>query len=204
MKYLVVKDYAKHQHYRDRNPVWIKLYVALLHDFTFLALPEAAQAQLVKIWIMAAKTDNRIPHDPKFIARAIHATGKLYIPELLASGLLAECEQDASLETEREGEEETETESPHTPRKRGAAVRQEANDFLAKVRNASRNVIGWNSRSPALALDDDDRLTLHAVLEAIGGDNSDTTTALVQHTTPTGMRIAKEFVGAYKALRRTA
>lgn len=96
MQFLTVKNFERFQHYRDRSPPWIKLYRSLLEDLTFLALPEAAQAQLVKLWIVASTCENRIPFDRVRIAQRIGAGRRLYLTELIASGWLAILEQDAS------------------------------------------------------------------------------------------------------------
>lgn len=95
-QFLEVKDFEKTQHYKDRHPPWIKLYYSDLSDYEITQLPDAAQAQLFKLRLVASRHDNRIPYDLRFIRREIKPTGKLYIEELLASGLLAVCQQDAS------------------------------------------------------------------------------------------------------------
>lgn len=119
MKYLSVKNWDKFQHYRDRNPVWIKLYLDLLDDYGFAQLSDAERGQLVMIWLLAARSDGVIPDDPKWIAQRIGASGRVSLrrlteagflcvaePEQLASKTGAEPEQNASLEGERETEGE--------------------------------------------------------------------------------------------------
>jgi hypothetical protein len=96
LPFLAVKDFDKHQHYRDRRPPWIKLYAALLTDAAFLMLPEAAQAQLVKLWVLASQFGNPLPNQPRLLAGKIGTTKRFYLPELIASGFLIPCEQDAS------------------------------------------------------------------------------------------------------------
>jgi hypothetical protein len=96
LPYLAVKDFAKHQHYRDRRPPWIKLYGAILTDPDFLQLPEAAQAQLVKLWVLASQFGNPLPNNPKLLAGKIGCTGKFHIEALIASGFLIPCEHVAS------------------------------------------------------------------------------------------------------------
>lgn len=94
--HIAVKDWATHQHYKDRRPPWIKLYGALLDDPTFLALPEATQAQLIKLWLLASRMGHPLPNDPQLLAGKIGVRGKLHLPALLSSGLLALCNHDAS------------------------------------------------------------------------------------------------------------
>jgi hypothetical protein len=93
---LSIKNFRTFQHYKDRNPPWIKLYTALLEDYDFLALSDAARSQLMLIWLVAARMGGSVPDDPKWIAATIHCTSPLKLRELLASGFLISAEQDAS------------------------------------------------------------------------------------------------------------
>lgn len=129
---LRVNRWDEFQHYRDRDPVWIKVYGRLLDDADFLALPEAAQAQLVKLWLVASRCRNQIRDDVTYLRYALHSP-KLHIELLVERGFLtrepvATGEQPASTplaKVERvaspharpraRGEAETETETETTP-----------------------------------------------------------------------------------------
>jgi hypothetical protein len=39
-QWLTIKNWSEFQHYKDRNPPWIKLHRALLDDYAFAALPD--------------------------------------------------------------------------------------------------------------------------------------------------------------------
>jgi hypothetical protein len=67
VRYLTVKNWAEFQHYKDRNPPWIKLHRALLDDYEFGRLQDASKAHLMLIWLFASSRDGRIPDDPKFL-----------------------------------------------------------------------------------------------------------------------------------------
>lgn len=67
MNYLRVKNWEEFQHYKDRNPPWIKLHRALLDDYEFARLPDASKAHLMLIWLLASQSGGRIPDDPKFL-----------------------------------------------------------------------------------------------------------------------------------------
>lgn len=130
-QFIAVKDFEHFQHYTKRTPPWIKFYNALLDDYRFLQLSDAARSQLMLIWLVASRHQNRIPNDVKYIAQAIHCTTKLQLSALIESGWLyhandvplAQSKQGASVvlakrtqsaipeeEEEEEGEEETESE----------------------------------------------------------------------------------------------
>jgi hypothetical protein len=126
---LSVKNWDEFQHYKDRNPPWIKLHNTLLEDYDFECLQDASKGHLLCIWMLASRTGNQIPNDAAWIGRKIGASSPVDIDELLSSGFLvlnqplqeeeqaaskplADCEQDAipeqsRAEGETEGEEST-------------------------------------------------------------------------------------------------
>lgn len=87
-RFLAVKGFRKFQHYRDRDPVWIKLYTNLLIDAAFLQLPEVAQAQLMKLWILASQLGNPLPNNPKLLAGKIGTSGKFHLAAIIDAGFL--------------------------------------------------------------------------------------------------------------------
>lgn len=112
-----VKNFERFQHYKDRSPPWIKLYNELLDDYSFGLLPDASKLHLVAIWLLASRSNNRIPHDPNWIARRISATEKVDLELLRTSGFIEV--QDAGMppaarkpgaDPERESETEIEEE----------------------------------------------------------------------------------------------
>lgn len=129
-EYLSLKNFAKHQHYKDRRPPWIKLHAAILEDYEFSCLQDASKAHLLLIGLLASKLNNRIPNDAAWIARQIGASTTVDIQVLVASGFLIVMQdasavisprkQSALVETETEREAKTETEtSPASARVRG-------------------------------------------------------------------------------------
>lgn len=123
MRHLCVPNLSQWQHYKDRNPPWIKLHSDLLRDYNFSFLPDKTKAHLMLIWLLASQIDNIVPDDADYIQRM---TGMKEKPDLKlliqkgflsyvagckqdASDMLAECEQGAMAETEAETEVEKET-----------------------------------------------------------------------------------------------
>src|SRR5262245_49060467 len=91
MKHLAVKNFREFQHYKDRNPPWIKLHRSILTDPAFLFLSEVAQAQLMKLWVLASQAGNPLPDDEKFLARSI-GTKRLRLEEIVGAGFLIPVE----------------------------------------------------------------------------------------------------------------
>lgn len=126
MKMLQVKNWSQFQHYGDRDPVWVKLYLSLLDDYGFAKLTDAERGQLVMIWLLAARTKGTIPHDAKWVAQRISCTGKLRLQRFVDVGFLVvvdadqnssnpldETEPIATLEKRRDrGEKKREETSP--------------------------------------------------------------------------------------------
>jgi hypothetical protein len=95
VNYLRVKNWEEHQHYKDRNPPWIKLHRALLADYEFCQLADDAKAHLLLIWVLASQSEGRVPADPAFLAHKIGARKRPRLDELIRAGFLIP-EQDAS------------------------------------------------------------------------------------------------------------
>src|SRR5688572_23533296 len=106
VRLLRVKNWSEFQHYKDRNPPWIKLHRALLDDYEFALLPDATKAHLMLLWLFASQNGGKIPEDAKFLQRKLGLEKPpdlellinqgLLIPEQDASNTLAERKQDDS------------------------------------------------------------------------------------------------------------
>lgn len=83
-----VKNWDEFQHYKDRNPPWIKLHNHLLDDYEFEMLGDAAKGHLLCIWMLASRTKNEMPLDDKWITKKIGASTKVNLEALVSSGFL--------------------------------------------------------------------------------------------------------------------
>jgi hypothetical protein len=116
MEYFRVTNWDQYQHYKDRDPTWIKLYARLLDDYAFATLPDNGKWHLIGIFLLASKQGNRIPGDPRWVRKKIAARTRVDLKALLAAGFieedasaaLAEAEQVAIPEKESESEERRE------------------------------------------------------------------------------------------------
>jgi hypothetical protein len=115
---LIPKNWVKFQHYKDRNPPWIKLHRDLLIDKEFMRLPLASKALAPLLWLLASESvegvfdadldelEFRLRISQKELSEGIKPliTNGFFLD---ASTMLAVSLQDAIPETERETERET-------------------------------------------------------------------------------------------------
>lgn len=105
------KNWQKFQHYKDRNPPWIKLHKDLLDDYDWWSLPVDSRALAPCLWLLASCYDDGIfDADTKILAfrfRMKESDVEKAIKPLIdkgyfnvASGLLADSKHDAMPETE--------------------------------------------------------------------------------------------------------
>lgn len=110
MNYLRVRNFEKFQHYKDRNPPWIKFYTALLDDIDFMSLPDDLKWPICGLFLLASKLDNKIPLDENYLKNRLsvkrlnlQALTKTKFVELQdASAMLATCNRETE-ERETEG-----------------------------------------------------------------------------------------------------
>ena len=63
MEYLYIKNWDNYQHYKNRNPPWIKLHAKVLNDRKFTMLPSASRGLLIQLWILASEQEGKVPYD---------------------------------------------------------------------------------------------------------------------------------------------
>lgn len=89
MQYFTIKNWQEFQHYKTRSPIWIKLYLRLLNDDDFLALPERQQRHLIMLWLlMATRKERCLPLDPKRVGGLIAAQSSVDFDSLIDAGWL--------------------------------------------------------------------------------------------------------------------
>lgn len=72
-----IKNFEEYQHYKHRNPPWIKLHLSLLDDPDFLRLPDASKWHYIGLLLLASRHGNDILNDPLYIANRLGITEKL-------------------------------------------------------------------------------------------------------------------------------
>jgi hypothetical protein len=109
-EYLLVKNWDEYQHYKQRNPPWIKLHIKLLNDRKFTALSCASRGLLMQLWVLASEDDGRILNDIeeiKFRLRDKHIK-QTDINLLINKGFLNGCKQVLADASKCSSETETE------------------------------------------------------------------------------------------------
>lgn len=121
MRYYTVTNWSKFQHYRDRNPPWIKLHYELLSSRDWVMLDDASRVLAVACMLIASRNEGNVPDDPAYLKRVAYLNKDPNFKPLLESGFLklaSNCKHmlaDARPETETETEEETEAEESLSP-----------------------------------------------------------------------------------------
>jgi uncharacterized phage protein (TIGR02220 family) len=102
LKYIRVKNWKKHQHYKGRTPPWIKLHAALLDDYDYECLTDLNKIQLIAIWLLASRSreyhpdgDPLLPHDETYLLKKSGLKGKIDLKSLITSGFII-CYHSAS------------------------------------------------------------------------------------------------------------
>ena len=125
---LIIKNWKKFQHFKDRRPPWIKLYRDLLDDEEFYTLDPLAAKTLVLLWLLASEDETHAGILPpiKKIAFRLRMTENAL--ESIISRLdhwvrrdditmISPRYQDGPSETEAEAYElETDTPEPKSPK----------------------------------------------------------------------------------------
>lgn len=88
-----VRNWERYQHYKHRNPPWIKLHTELLDNYEFSCLSDASKLLAICICLVAARCDNRIPADQEWIKKRANLAGKVDLAPLLRCGFLEEIQE---------------------------------------------------------------------------------------------------------------
>lgn len=88
MDYFGVKNLEKYQHYKDRDPKWVKLYYSILDDEAFIFLSEVDRCRYMTCLVLASRTNNKIPSDPTYLKKVMRLDKNPDLSPLLSCGLL--------------------------------------------------------------------------------------------------------------------
>ena len=141
--WIVIRHWERFQHYKERNPPWVKNYTRLLSDQNYLALSPTRRALLHGLWLAYALNDTSLRLDIKLLNTSLGLHAKMRDYEALnhagyitivASKPLAPRARSRETETETE-KERTEQASKRTPSR---AREHDDEDLFADVEKLLR------------------------------------------------------------------
>src|SRR6266498_1046942 len=59
-QWIHVRNWRDFQHYKERDPTWIKVYARLMHDDNYLSLTGHQRAVLLGLWLEYASSDGQL------------------------------------------------------------------------------------------------------------------------------------------------
>jgi hypothetical protein len=98
MTELRIKNWAQFQHYKKRNPPWIKLHFSILSSADWVMLDDASRLLAVVCMLIASKHDGNIPASASaaYFKRIAYLDHTPNFKPLIDSGFLMETLADAS------------------------------------------------------------------------------------------------------------
>lgn len=133
---LRVVKWEEYQHYKDRNPVWVKIYTELLDRPSWLSLSDIARAQIVGCWMLAAKRGNALPVSPATLRVLIGSNAPVRLKELIEGGWLEYSDAPARTED-----------------RSGWASRHVAAELRAELLAAANHQCAWCKSTERLEID---------------------------------------------------
>ena len=86
---LSVKNLVKYQHYKTRNPPWVKLHRNFWTDYKIQQLSGVEKLLFLGCLTIAAETENQIPSDPVYLSNRLgFKVTKSMVDHLLSLTLL--------------------------------------------------------------------------------------------------------------------
>jgi len=99
-RYFTIKNLDQFQHYKDRNPPWIKLWTKLLDDYEFNELSKETQRDLMMIWLFISKVpERRLAYDSVWIARKINSRKPVDLDAIAQAGFIVPSDEVAVIKS---------------------------------------------------------------------------------------------------------
>lgn len=91
-----VRNWEQFQHYKDRNPPWIKLHFALLASEDWVTLDDASKLLAVVCMLIASRNNGLVPNNPAYLKRVAYLDRLPKLKPLIDCGFLEIPQADAS------------------------------------------------------------------------------------------------------------
>lgn len=105
-----VKNWKDFQHYKQRDPPWIKLHFRLLSSRDWVLLDDASRVLAIACMLIASRKQGFIPDDPEYIKRVAYLRRVDFKP-LIKCGFLESLADASNLQANPLSEKEKESES---------------------------------------------------------------------------------------------
>ncbi len=92
-EYFRILNWDQYQHYKDRDPPWIKLHRQTLTSEMWVAVDDASRVLAVASMLLAAETGNLIPNNPDFLKRRCYLHSEPDFSQLIECGFIEKIEQ---------------------------------------------------------------------------------------------------------------
>ena len=163
---LRIKNWSKHQHFKDRTPPWIKLYRDILDDPDWHDLDGDSAKILISLWLIASEDDSHtgvLPDERRLAFRLRISEKQLKIHlnklsnwlirddiETISDRHQSDAPERAGEETETEGETEGETESCAVPAQRDGLMSRFERFYVEypKKKNRGEAEKAWKALKP--------------------------------------------------------
>lgn len=117
---LRVRNWKDFQHYKDRNPPWIKLHYELITSKDWVKLSDASRLLAVVCMMLASRNNGQIEADEEYVQKVAHLDAVPDFNPLIRCNFLevvadaSTMQADAIIEKRREETEERREERPET------------------------------------------------------------------------------------------
>lgn len=110
--FIQIVNWATHQHYKDRNPPWIKLHRELLTSETWVSSSNDDRVLAIAIMMLASECGNKIPANARYIQRRAYLDKEPDLSGLIALNFIEIIEEnDDASKPQASARPETETEN---------------------------------------------------------------------------------------------
>lgn len=118
--YLRILNWDQYQHYKDRDPPWIKLHRQTLTSEMWVSVDDASRVLAVASMLLAAETGNLIPNNPDFLKRRCWLRQEPDFSQLISCGFIEIIEHIPETASNMLASARPETEKRREEKKEGA------------------------------------------------------------------------------------
>jgi len=115
MTHYRIKNWERFQHYKNRNPPWIKLHMEMLGSEDWVMLDDASKLLMVVCMMLAARADGVLKAETAYIRRVAYLRSSPNLKPLVECGFLVPLADASTLQAdacpEKEKEKEAEKEN---------------------------------------------------------------------------------------------